>query len=216
MSPELEQRISHIEGFTASHLEALKEMLQADQAKMFGLDFLAIAALKRSMSLCAAFSLLVRNNNYLTSAALVRLQLDTCLRFFASFIVEEPHEFALQMLKGVSVRDMVDRAGKRMTDRYLVDLLGKEYDWMPRVYAETSGFVHLSEKHMLSVWGPGTSDSFPAIVGPADEHIADHFWIEMADGFIACTDALFLYVSGWIFTKQNPELVADERTRRGL
>lgn len=216
MSPELEQRISHIDGLLEGHLEALQEMLQADEAKIFGLDLLAIAALKRSMSLCSAFSLLVRNNNYLSSAALVRLQLDTCLRFFASFIVEEPHDFALQMLKGIPVRDMLDRTGKRMTDRYLVNLLGKEHDWMPRVYAETSGFIHLSEKHMLSVWGAGTGESFPAIVGPADEHIADHFWIEMADGFIACTDALFVHLRGWIFTKQNPELVAAERERRGL
>ena len=39
-----------------------------------------------------------------------------------------------------------------MTDRYLVNTLSKKYEWMPRVYESTSGFIHLSEKHLLSVF----------------------------------------------------------------
>ena len=45
-------------------------------------------------------------------------------------------------------------------------------------------------------------------ISAVDEHFSDELWIEMADAFIASTDVLFEYLNGWVFTKQNPELVA--------
>jgi hypothetical protein len=144
------------------------------------------------------------------------LQLDTCLRFFAAFIVEHPHDFALSVLKGVAIRKLKDRSGNLMTDRYLVDTLGKKYDWMPRVYDATSGFVHLSERHIFSVWESGADGRMALIIGPTDEHFEDALWVELVDAFLACTDALFEYLKGWVFTKQNPELVTEAARLRGL
>ncbi len=152
MNSELEHRISHIEALTNLHLSLLSEMLKADGGKMFSLDILASAAVKRSMSLCAGFSLLVRDKNYTCAASLLRLQLDSCLRFFAAFIVERPHDFAHAVLQGTPVRKIKDRTGQFMTDRYLVESLGKKYVWMPRVYDATSGFIHLSEKHIFTMF----------------------------------------------------------------
>jgi hypothetical protein len=216
MNPALDERIKHIENLRDLHLEHLMEMLKADGGKIFGVDLLALAAFKRSMSLCAGFSCLVRSTNYLSAAALVRLQLDTCLRFFAAFIVDRPHNFAQSILDGVPVRKLKDRSGTLMTDRHLVDTLGKKYEWMPRVYEATSGFIHLSERHMFSVWEPNTDGKLQTVVGATDDHFEDALWIELADGFLACTDALFEYLKGWTFTKQNAELVAEMARERGL
>jgi len=36
-----------------------------------------------------------------------------------------------------------------MTDRFLVDEFSKEYKWIKSVYKNTSGYIHLSDKHML-------------------------------------------------------------------
>jgi hypothetical protein len=208
MHDELERRISHIEGLTVLHLSSLAEMLKADGGKMFPLDMLAAAAVKRSMSLCAGFSALVRDKNYTCAASLLRLQLDSCLRFFAAFIVEKPHDFALAVFQGNPIRKMKDRDGNFMTDRYLVDMLGKKYEWMPRVYDATSGFIHLSERHIFTVFQAKEGKGNVALsVGAKDDDIPVKLWVELTDGFLASTDALFEYLKGWTFTKQNPGAV---------
>lgn len=208
MDPELERRIVHIENLHDLHISALKELLEADNGKLFGLDFLAAAVFKRSLSLCSGFCILVRNKNYQCSAALLRMQLDSVMRFHAAFIVEKPHDFAIQVLKGEHIRKMSDRHGNKMTDLYLKKSLSKDYEWVSRVYDSTSGFVHLSDKHIFSIFENNKEDSFGLRVSAKDEHFLDGDWIEMADAFLACTDVLFEYLKGWIFTKQNPELVA--------
>lgn len=208
MDPELERRIVHIENLHDLHISALKELLEADNGKLFGLDFLAAAVFKRSLSLCSGFCILVRNKNYQCSAALLRLQLDSVMRFYAAFIVEKPHDFAIQVLKGEHIRKMSDRHGNKMTDQYLKESLSKDYEWVARVYDSTSGFVHLSDKHIFSIFENNKEDSFGLRVSATDEHFLDGDWIEMTDAFLACTDVLFEYLKGWIFTKQNPELVA--------
>jgi hypothetical protein len=210
MHPELLRHVEHIEGLRNLHLDLLKRMLQADGGKMFALDLLAAAVVKRSMSLCAGFASLVRSSNYTSAAALLRLQLDSCLRFYAAFIVEKPHEFATSVLKGTPVRKQKDRAGKHMTDRYLVEELGRKYEWIPRVYEATSGFIHLSERHIFATWESATEKAdIPLRVGASDEHFVDELWIEMAAAFLAATDVLFEYLKGWFFTKANPELVGQ-------
>jgi hypothetical protein len=61
MNPVLDQRISHIESLGDLHIAHLMEMMRADDGKIFGLDLLAQAAFKRSMSLCAGFAVSVRS-----------------------------------------------------------------------------------------------------------------------------------------------------------
>jgi hypothetical protein len=104
---------------------------------------------------------------------------------------------------------MRDKSGAQMTDKYLVDQLGQKFEWMPRVYDATSGFVHLSQRHIYATGNWSLEDSKVSwFIGPTDEHIANELWVEMASGFLACTDALFEFLRGWVFTKANPELVA--------
>lgn len=208
---ELEKRVSHIENLRDIHIELQKETLMADGGKLFPLDLLATAATKRSLSLCLGFAALVRARNYSTSAVLLRLQLDCCLRFFSAFIVEDPHDFAHRVLKGEHVRNQKDRNGNRMTDRYLVETLGEKYDWMPRVYEATSGFVHLSDRHIFNIARPSDEERSISMAVTYEDDYPEYLWIEMADGFLASTDALFEYIKGWQITKANPELVAKQR-----
>ena len=115
MTPELELCISKIDDRKDEHLQLIKKMLEADGGNLFPLDLLATAVLKRSMSLCAGFTALVRTGNYTSAASLLRLQLDSCLRFYAAFIVEKPHEFAENVLAGTAVRKcLCARAGVLM------------------------------------------------------------------------------------------------------
>ena len=78
------------------------------------------------------------------------MQLDTALRFYAGFIVHEPHEFAMNVLKGDRIDKMKDKDGNRMTDRYLVTQLANEYPWVEEVYERASNYVHYCLKLIFS------------------------------------------------------------------
>src|SRR5881397_2390870 len=128
-------------------LEELRssEQLHSDLGKFlleiihYPMDYLAAGVLNRSLALISGFCTLIENENFVAAAALVRLQLDTCLRFAAAWLTKDPHQFALQVLAGAEVRRIKDRDGRPMTDAYLVQKLTPEYPWVATVYKHTSG-----------------------------------------------------------------------------
>ena len=214
MSSNLEFLLDKIDNERDRHLGLGKAMLEADGHKLFSLDFLAVAALNRSLSNSSAFTQMVRAQNYLIAASLVRLQLDTFLRFLASYLVSDPHEFAASVLAGAEIRKLKDRSGAAMTDRHLVDSVAPEFPWVPSVYKSTSGFIHLSDKHIYSAIQSVQDDgTLSMLIGSDPDRFPSELWLEMTEGFIAVTEALFRYLEGWAFTKANPHLVQAARER---
>ena len=212
MSDSLDSLLEKIDNERHRHLSLGRAMLEADGHKLFSLDLLAVAAINRSLSNSSAFTQLIRAHNYLVAASLVRLQLDTFLRFFASYLVSDPHEFATSVLAGTEVRKLKDRSGTLMTDRHLVDSVASEFPWAPSVYKSTSGFIHLSDKHIHSAIQSVEDDgTFSMLIGSDPDRFPSELWVEMAEGFVAATAALFRYLEGWKFTKANPDLVHAAR-----
>lgn len=213
MRPELEKRLEYLDGLTDAHLKLFGALIQGDGGKLFPLDILAAATIKRSLALTQGIRSLIRASNYTCAASLIRLQLDSCLRLFAAFIVKKPHDLAHNVLKGEPIRRMEDRDGNRMTDRHLVETLASKYDWLPKMYNETSGFIHLSEKHLHLIFDGVVEEehSVGMRISADDEHLPLESWIELVDGFEAVTNILFEYLTGWVVTKDNPEAVAKLR-----
>jgi hypothetical protein len=214
MASDLDDLLLKIDKTRDRHLDLSKAMLEADGRKFFALDFLAAAVINRSLSNCDAFTQLVRAKNYLAAASLVRLQLDSFLRFYASYLVKDPHEFAASVLGGTAVRKLKDRSGAYMTDRHLVDSVAAEYPWAPSVYKSTSGFIHLSDKHIFSTIQAVRDDGALAMrIGLDPSRFPSSLWVEMSEGFIAATEAQFRYLEGWVFSKANPQLIQAVRER---
>ena len=205
MTEALENKLREIEESKDHHLSLCETMLRAGDSKLFSMDIMVAAAIKRSLALSDAFASLVRSQNYSIAASLCRLQLDSCLRLSAAYRVQDPHQLASDVLAGKPIRKMKDRDGQKMTDRYLSETLGLELDWVPRVYNSTSGFIHLSEKHLVSIFGEMDSDTGRTSIeiGPGDQNIPNQYWLEMASGFLATTDLLIQYVEGWISAKNR-------------
>lgn len=130
-------------------------------------------------------------------------------------LVSDPHEFATSVLAGTEVRKLKDRSGAPMTDRHLVDSVASEFPWVPGVYKSTSGFIHLSDKHIYSAIQSAQDDgTFSMLIGSDPDRFPNELWIEMAEGFVAATEALFRYLEGWAFTKANPHLVQAARENK--
>lgn len=210
-SESLETSLLSLGRLERAHLELGKQMFEAFRGAMYGMDFLAAGALNRSIAHIAGFRALLEARNLICAGALLRLQLDTAMRFYAAFLVEQPHDFALAVLRGEQVRNIKDRDGRKMTDTYLAQKLGEEFTWVPRVYERTSGYVHLSSIHLLSALGASEGmldEQFLSIkISAEDKELPDTIYIEATDAFRAATDVFLRYVHGWVFTKANPELV---------
>ncbi|MXW15278.1 MAG: hypothetical protein F4120_04665 [Rhodothermaceae bacterium] len=187
-------------------LNAVPNILTADDHKLYAFDFLANAALKRSVALSSGFRTLICDQNFTCAGALIRLQLDTALRFMAGFIVENPHEFATAVMEGNRINKMKDRDGECMTDRYLVNKMSEKYSWVGSVYEQTSNYIHFSDTHIFSM-SDGKNDSdetYSISIGIKDSNISDEEYLGAILIFHNITGILMSYIEGWIATKGNP------------
>lgn len=211
----LSERLAFLKTGVDEQLKLGPKILQAQDGAIYQVDFLAIAVLHRSMALIRGFCLLIEEKNFTCAAPLIRLQLDNLLRFYAAFIVADPHDFAHQVLRGEQIRKMRDRSGKKLTDAHLVKMMSSEYDWIKRVYEHTSGYIHLSSKHMFNTIGDTSETERTArfSIGTTDQYITDAIRFEAVEAMISITNALMRYLMGWAVTKDNPNVI--QKMKRG-
>lgn len=142
-------RLNHLRQSRDLHLEVAQKIMQADGAKLFGIDLAAFAVLNRSLALMDGFALLVEHRNPLCAIPLVRFQVDSVLRFFALSLVDNPHEMAQPLLEGTPFNQIKSRGGKNLSDSYLAREADKLFPGIARVYKESCAYVHLSKGAML-------------------------------------------------------------------
>lgn len=159
------------------------------------------------------FCTLIRENNFTSAAPLVRLHLDNLLQIYAAFIVKNPHDFAMEKLKGKRTCELKDKDGKPMTDSYLATSLSEKEEgtlWVKRVYKETSKFVHFSDKHIFSIVRNVNKDSTVVeLFVPSDadaEIIPDYARLEVVKAMVEITYQLFRYLYGWVKAKDSKSI----------
>src|SRR4051812_5243693 len=81
-------------------------------------------------------------------------------------------------------------------DAFLVQCLAVEYDWAPRVYKETSGYIHLSEKHLFAPYEPARNAerTIKMSVSAQDKPLPDHVYTEALDAFAASAAIFYRYL----------------------
>jgi hypothetical protein len=205
----LEKLLTNLKAAQPLHLEVWQKMMQANGGAFYPVDFLAQAVLNRSLNLVDGFTALAKRRNLICCGALLRLQIDNCLRFYAVYLVKDPHEFALKVFDGVPIRKLKDRNGDLMTDRHLVAKLSKKYPWVSKVYERTSGYIHLSETHIFSTFRATSKEQEAQHVqeigiGIGCNREDNKLMEEATEAFIEATEIMFEYLVGWVKTKNNP------------
>ena len=206
MTNTIISRLEQIDNFEQTFKELSKQMMAPGQ-DLFPLDMLAIGVINRSLSLLSGFTTLIRSKNYIAASHLVRPHLDNFLRFHAAWLVNEPHEFAMQVMKGTRIHQLKDRKGKKMLDSYLVEIASIQYPWIQNVYKETSGFIHLSKKHVFTSTILKDKEERPVDFRISKEvkYVPDEAKLETAECVIEITNCIILLIEGWIWSKSNPE-----------
>lgn len=206
----VDQKIASLEKLKKIHLERARKMIEADGGSMYPFDILASAVYKRSMSLIDGFLKMIPSN-FICAAPLVRLQVDNLLRFSAANRVSvNAHAFAMDVMSGIPVRKMRDKDNPKqfLTDQYLVQKLKHIEPRIESLYEETSGYIHLSEKHIYNAmrFNDEKGGAFEFCVSEKDQYITDEDRVEALTAMIVITEKLLWLLEGWTFVKDNPEV----------
>lgn len=164
---------------------------------MYVLDWVLMAAVKRTLSLSAGLSSLVCAKNMICSRALLRMQLDTVSRLMAYTYVDNPHQVASEVLKGKPLNKFKCKDGKRLLDGYLIDRLAADYPWARSVYNATSGYVHFSEQQIFDSVASHGSDEDRTInfaLTHEDDKFPETSWEEV----VACFNHLTAILSNLV------------------
>ena len=182
-------------------------------APVFPLDLMAFGAVKRNVSTARAFHMMIESWNMVCARSLLRIHIDTSLRFSAAWLVEKPHEFATGVLKGERIDKMKDKDGKRLSDANLVKVHSSEYPWLPAVYENLCGYVHFSGSHIYdSVANAGEQDKTITFeVSDTDLNFPEFSWVEILECFREATAMLGKFLNGYGRTKQLSPLSLRRR-----
>lgn len=128
-------------------LTAISPMLEA-------FDFFLISALNRTVNISKAYTTLIRDNNFIAAAPLVRINIDTLLRLYAPMISEyDRNTFALKVMAGDQINKMKLNGTKGvLSDQTLYFELSKieGMEWVTDIYKAGNSFVHLEKSHIFS------------------------------------------------------------------
>ena len=178
-------------------------VIMADDGSLFPVDFLVLGTMKRFASTSAAFRQMISAWNLTTARSLLRLHIDTGLRFSAAWLVTDPHAFASKVLGGEQINRLKSHEGKKLTDAYLIEKRSSEFPWLPIVYQNLSGFVHFSGSHIIASVRSLNPDSqtMNFEIGETDNNYPEFSWTEVIDYFSKATGILKLYLNGYGATK---------------
>jgi hypothetical protein len=178
-----------------------KQLFGKESSAIFPLDLLAYAAIKRNIAIAEAMSIIVATWNMTTARTLLRVHIDTALRFTAAWLVDKPHDFAAKVLAGGRMDKIKDSQGHLLRDAYLVQVRAVDYPWLPEVYERLSGYVHFSGSHFHDTVGSINKDSISFDIRATDYKYEESSWVEVLDCFSEATSILAWYLRGYIDTK---------------
>ncbi|SFI85107.1 hypothetical protein [Methylobacterium brachiatum] len=124
---------------------------------------------RRALALSAGYRSMVEQRNSICALPMVRMQLDTALRLYAGFFVEDPMQFCKAVFNGKQIKQVNSDDGNQMHDRYLLERVSSRNPWMKDVYKLTSGYIHFSDRHIKEVFRDSDQENVvDLVIGPND------------------------------------------------
>ena len=89
-------------------------------------------------------STMLKSRDLTCVGALLRLQLDNCMRTYAAFIAKDRNKVIDCIISGNRIDRQVDKNNKQLRDSYLTTEITKFDPIFSDVYDKASGYIHLS------------------------------------------------------------------------
>lgn len=200
------KKLQELNDLKSVHIKMYTDLLDANNGNILIHDLVATGMFNRSLHLIDGFSDLIKNFNLLCAATFIRMQLDNSIRFNAIFLIDDVKSFIKEFLAGKSIRDFKDKSnGQKLYDNYLVKKLGEEFAWIIKVYDESSGFIHFSNKHMFATIVEISSEerSVTNKISSDDSHVPIEFVLELIGAMKELTEVLLYLLSKWNLYKSK-------------
>ncbi|WDJ93593.1 hypothetical protein [Xanthomonas campestris] len=187
-----------------SMAKLLLSVLGGEGAPMFPLDLMALAAVKRNASIPRAIEMMVDSWNMIGARTLLRVHIDTSLRFSAAWLVKDPHDFASKVLAGERIDIMKSQGGEKLRDAYLVEVRCTDYPWLKEVYRNLSGYVHFSGSHIYDTVSTIADDTRMVgfLISENDRKFPEFSWNEVLECCRETNEMLAYFLSGYGITKR--------------
>jgi len=200
--------LAEMQGQSDAILQLALTIMKAGGGNLYLMDMLANGAVKRHVSTATAIEQLITARNMLAARALLRLQIDTALRFSAAWMTDSLDTFAKRVLDGERIDQIKDRDGKYMRDAYLVETHKKAYPWLPEGYDRLSGYVHFSGSHIFAPFTSTGTGAFEVTIGKSDDHYPESSWTEIIGCFLEISGLLIIRLRQWKTMKEAPRAEA--------
>lgn len=147
-------------------------------------DIFFCASTDRCLNLIDGFISMLRNRNLTCAGAILRLQMDNCMRSYAAFIAQDKDAVVDCIISGEPIYRQLSQTGKKLNDGYLKKELSKIDSRFENVYNQASGYIHLSEKAFYQTVVKCEDYHIDFQVGRALPEKRNTVLIEAADAFV--------------------------------
>lgn len=170
---------------------------------LFKEDLFFCASLNRCMKLIDGFVLLMESRNLACVGAILRLQIDNCLRTYAAFIAQDRNKVIDCIINGNRISKERDIQGCEMTDGYLKKRLGQMDPSIAIVYDNSCGYIHLSEKAFFETVVSCDNNMLEFQVGKELPEKRNGILIEMLEAFTHYVKLHYNMIEAVVESKQR-------------
>jgi hypothetical protein len=160
---------------------------------------------RRAVAMSSGFRSMVEQCNSLAALPMVRMQLDTAIRFYAGFWVEDHEQFCRDVFTGKAINKMKCDQGCLMQDKYLVRRLAERNSWMTKLYDTASGYVHFSRKHIVEAVRVKADGDGQMVIGPTDHDREPKDFLEIVQCMLHLNLILVFGLKDWFARMCNPD-----------
>ncbi len=114
----LEERLAKIDRLGEEIRRKAHSLVGLDTAISY-CDFFVFGAIRRTLAQIAGFHQLIEIRNFPCAAGVLRMQIDTAMRFNALTIVEDREAMCRAILNGERLNTFRDADGKKLSDAHL-------------------------------------------------------------------------------------------------
>jgi len=196
-------------------LQKLRELCPSFAAGIIGQtlfheDLFFCASLNRCVHLADGFTVLLQQRNLSCVGAILRLQMDNCMRTYAAFIAKDQNAVVDCVIHGKKICDQVDTDGKRMTDAHLKKKLAIFSTSFPDVYDRASGYIHLSNMAFYETVVNIDNYTISWQIGHQLQERFNPLLLEAADAFIHFTKLHYKMLQAVVDSKHRYDAIHED------
>lgn len=164
-----------------------------------------VSLLNRSVQLTDGFISMVKERNLTCAGALLRLQLDNCMRTYALYIAADRKEFIEALMSDKKIDDLKDKCGNAMKDWYLKSELNKFDAQFSTVYRNASGYTHFSGKAFYQAVSAKNDNGIEFQVSHAFPEKVNPILVECVQAYIHFLKFFYWLIEGAVDAKADFE-----------